>query len=108
MDRYEIGTLRSYYGLLLTERQNEMLRLHYDEDISYGELSEMFGVSRQAVLDSIKRGEKTLTQFEEKLRLAYRENALLAKLDGALADLDLENTRGAAEKIKAAKTIMEE
>ena len=40
MDRFEISTLRAYYGALITEKQNEFLRLHYDEDISLGELAE--------------------------------------------------------------------
>lgn len=38
MDRFEISTLRAYYGALITEKQNEFLRLHYDEDISSANL----------------------------------------------------------------------
>ena len=34
MDRFEISLLRNYYGALLTQRQNEMLVMHYDEDLS--------------------------------------------------------------------------
>ena len=55
MDRYEISTLRAYYGALLTDKQDKMISLHYDEDMSYGEIAEMFEVSRNAVLDSINR-----------------------------------------------------
>ena len=32
MDRFEISVLRGYYGALLTQRQNDMLVMHYDED----------------------------------------------------------------------------
>ena len=53
MNRFEISTLRAYYGALITEKQNEWLRLHYDEDISLGEIAELYSVSRQAVLDGI-------------------------------------------------------
>ena len=80
MDRFEIGTLRAYYGALITEKQNEWLRLHYDEDISLGELAEMYSVSRQAVLDGIKRGEKALRDFESKLGLAGRGREVLRLL----------------------------
>ena len=55
MNRFEISTLRAYYGALITEKQNEWLRLHYDEDISLGEIAQLYSVSRQAVLDGIVR-----------------------------------------------------
>ena len=60
MDRFKISTLRAYYGGLLTDKQNKMIELHYDEDMSYGEIAEMFEVSRNAVLDSITKGVKHL------------------------------------------------
>lgn len=73
MDRFDIGNLRSYYGKLLTEKQNEMIELHYDEDISFGELAEMFNVSRQAVFDAVKKGLNTLKDYESKLGLIARD-----------------------------------
>ena len=51
MDRFEISTLRSYYGALLTQRQNDLLVMHYDEDLSFGEIANIVGISRQAVLE---------------------------------------------------------
>ena len=46
MDRFEISDLRSYYGALLTNKQDDMLRMRYDEDMSFGEIAEALGVSR--------------------------------------------------------------
>lgn len=66
MDRFEISTLRSYYGALLTQRQNDMLVMHYDEDLSFGEIANIVGISRQAVLDGINKGEKHLCEYEQK------------------------------------------
>ncbi|MEG1529173.1 MAG: hypothetical protein RR405_02365 [Clostridia bacterium] len=83
MDRYSISDLRIYYGALLSDRQNEMLKLHYDEDISFGELSEMFGISRQAAFDAVKKGENALIGYEEKLKLVERDSNILSLLQQA-------------------------
>lgn len=81
MDRFEISTLRAYYGGLLTDKQDEMIRLHYDEDMSYGEIADMFEVSRNAVLDSINKGVKHLENYESALHLVEKDIRLHAILD---------------------------
>ena len=108
MDRFEIGTLRAYYGALITEKQNEWLRLHYDEDISLGELAEMYSVSRQAVLDGIKRGEKALRDFESKLGLAGRGRKVLRLLVEAKQALAEGRTADCAALIADAESALEE
>ena len=85
MNRFEISTLRAYYGALITEKQNEWLRLHYDEDISLGEIAELYSVSRQAVLDGIKRGERSLVEFEE-ARLFSTERKRYWRNNGSLRE----------------------
>lgn len=80
-ERVEISVLRGVYGALLTEKQNEMLKLKYDEDLSYGEIAETFGVSRQAVLVSINKGKALLEEYEQKLCLIKRDGALREMLD---------------------------
>lgn len=87
MDRFEIATLRSYYGNLLTERQDEMIRMRYDEDLSFGEIAEECGVSRQAVLDGLNKGVKHLEEIDGALKLIERDTqikAVLAELDGKI------------------------
>lgn len=108
MDRFEIGTLRAYYGALITEKQNEWLRLHYDEDISLGELAEMYSVSRQAVLDGIKRGEKALRDFERKLGLAGRGRKVLRLLGEAKQALAEGRTADCTALIADAESALEE
>lgn len=108
MDRFEIGTLRAYYGALITEKQNEWLRLHYDEDISLGELAEMYSVSRQAVLDGIKRGEKALRDFESKLGLAGRGRKVLHLLGEAKQALAEGRTADCSALIADAESALEE
>lgn len=59
--------LLDFYGSMLTEKQRDTMSLYYDEDLSLGEIAEQSGVSRQAVRDSIKKGEAQLWELEEKL-----------------------------------------
>ncbi|MCQ2409436.1 MAG: DNA-binding protein [Clostridia bacterium] len=98
MDRFEISMLRSYYGALLTETQNEYLRLHYDEDMSYGEIAEIYSVSRQAILDAINKGVKLLEGFEEKLGFIKRDRQILGILKKV--DTDDEKIKDSIEEIK--------
>ena len=68
----EIGTLCAFYGGLLTERQLDALRLHYEEDLSLGEIAEELGVSRQNVHELITRSAQKLCRYEEALGAARR------------------------------------
>jgi AraC-like DNA-binding protein len=61
------------YGALLTDKQREFMRLHYEEDLSFGEIAQEFGVSRQAIHDAVKHAERTLDDYEQRLGLVQRE-----------------------------------
>ena len=61
------ASLLDIYGGVLTDKQREMLELYYNEDLSLSEIAEGEGISRQGVRDSIKRGEETLNDLEEKI-----------------------------------------
>ena len=81
MERFEISILRDIYGSLLTDKQNEMLKLRYDDDLSFGEIAEICEVSRQAVLDSLNKGEKHLSEYEENLKCLDKQRKVFALLD---------------------------
>ena len=49
------------YGGLLTDKQRELFDLHYNQDLSLGEIAENEGISRQGVHDAIGRAEAALT-----------------------------------------------
>ncbi|MEG0124742.1 MAG: sigma factor-like helix-turn-helix DNA-binding protein [Clostridia bacterium] len=76
----EIGTLCAYYGGLLTQKQREALRLHYEEDLSLGEIAEQFEVSRQNIHELITRSAQKLRRYEELLGGVERTNELLRSL----------------------------
>lgn len=68
----EIGTLCAFYGGLLTQRQLEALRLHYEEDYTLGEIAEQMGGTRQNVHELINRSVQKLRRYEDALGLAAR------------------------------------
>ena len=58
-----------------------MVRLYYDCDISLFEISEQFGISRQAVRDSLVRAEKSLVSYEEKLGIVKKNKEITNMLN---------------------------
>ncbi|CEO26789.1 YlxM family DNA-binding protein [Paraclostridium sordellii] len=68
----EIGLLFEQYKMLLTDKQREIVSLYYNEDYSLGEISENLNVSRQGIYDTLKRSEKILKDYEDKLGLVKK------------------------------------
>ena len=77
----EISMLYDFYGDLLTEKQQEVIELYYNEDLSLAEIAAHSGITRQGVRDSIKRAENQLLDFEERLGLAQRFREIKATLE---------------------------
>lgn len=64
-----MAMLYDFYGQLLTDKQREMMEMFYAHDLSLSEIAEEYRISRQAVYDLLKRTEKVLEGYEEKLSL---------------------------------------
>jgi len=71
-DSLEITVLFDFYGPLLTERQQTFVDLYFNENLSLSEIADEFGVTKQAVSDGLKKAERSLRRYEEKLGLVER------------------------------------
>lgn len=66
-----------FYGELLTKHQRQVYEEVVFNDMSLGEIAQDLGISRQGVHDLVRRCDKTLAGYEEKLHLV--EHFLHAK-----------------------------
>ena len=98
--KIKISMLCEIYGKLLTEKQLAILNDYYNNDLSLTEIAENNNITRQAVLDNIKKGENKLFEFEEKLsfmeKTIKQEKLLqevlteLSKIEDASSDKKIE------------------
>ncbi|TWH60448.1 hypothetical protein DesLBE_4887 [Desulfitobacterium sp. LBE] len=73
MERFaKMALLADFYGPLLTSKQGRIWDLHYEQDFSLVEIADLEKISRQAVYDLLKRTEKILQGYEDKLGLIRR------------------------------------
>lgn len=83
----EISILCDLYGKLLTKKQLELLNDYYNNDLSLSEIAENNNITRQAVRDNIKKGEKKLFEYEEKLLFMKRMLKQEKTIEQVLAEL---------------------
>ena len=74
-----------YYGELLGARQQAMMELYFNEDLSLAEIAKTTELTRQGVHDQIRRGVKRLSELESVLGLAARDKRLALLLQEAMA-----------------------
>lgn len=95
--------LYDFYGELLTEHQKEIYEQFVLDDLSLGEIAAAAGISRQGVHDLIKRCNKTLEGYEEKLHLVEKFLTIREKvhqIDSLLETYDAENTQHVLDGIR--------
>lgn len=84
MESLEMILLFDYYGDLLTDRQKLCFDMHYNQDLSLGEIAQELQISRQAVYDNLSRTEAMLRNMEEKTGCVKRDRQLRNAM-GAIA-----------------------
>ena len=114
-DITKASLLYDFYGALLTEKQRQVMALYHEENLSLSEIGQEFGISRQAVHDTLKKAEQALEEYEDKLKLMDKflktERALaLIREEIALLEEELRAKRplGRLENIKAIIKDLEE
>ena len=86
-NKIKISMLCEFYGALLTKKQYEFLNDYYNNDLSLSEIAENNQVTRQAVRDIIKKGEKKLFEYEEKLAFMKRTLKQEKKMEKILSEI---------------------
>jgi len=99
MDKFiERGLLFDFYGDLLTDHQKKIYSMAVFDDLSLAELSEEEGISRQGVHDLIKRCDKILEGYEEKLQLIKRFQEIRSKVNKLDKLIDASDSLKTCEK----------
>ena len=108
----EQALLFDFYGELLTSHQKEIYEQSVLEDLSLSEIAQAAGISRQGVHDLVKRCDKTLQGYEDKLHLVEKFLAVREKvhrIDQVLDQYDPEDDSQLAREIrKIAREIIDE
>lgn len=110
----EQALLYDFYGELLTTHQKEVYEQFILDDLSLSEIAESAGISRQGVHDLIRRCQKALEGYENKLHLVERFLSVKEKvgqIDGILDEWEQkkENPEEIVSRIrKISDAIIEE
>ncbi|MDI9467209.1 MAG: YlxM family DNA-binding protein [Syntrophomonadaceae bacterium] len=101
----QIILLNDFYGPLLTMRQQEVLNLYYEQDWSLSEIASQYNITRQAVYDLVKRSERLLQDYEQRLHLVKRFQDTQAQIEEVYrllnnADIDQDTIDRAVEILR--------
>ncbi|MBQ4551471.1 MAG: hypothetical protein IJA59_00800 [Clostridia bacterium] len=103
--KVDVDWLLTIYGAMLTDKQQEIATLYFEEDLSLAEIAQQEGVSRQSVHDTLQRVEKQLRTWEDKLGMRARLTHVQSCLETALVDLD-QDTAAARKSIEKALSLL--
>ncbi len=88
------------YGKLLSKTTRRRLSDFYLSDLSLSEIASNDHVSRSAVQQSIKEGEKALLEYEKKLSFLKKERAIVHLLGEVEKENDPTKRQEKIDKIK--------
>mgnify|MGYP000537322553 CR=1 FL=1 len=95
MDRVELTNLFDIYESLLTDREKEIFKYYYYEDLSLSEIGENLNITRTGVFNTLKKVEEKLLQYEDNLKLM----SMKGTLKDLLEESDIEVIKNKLKKI---------
>lgn len=95
MDRVELTNLFDIYESLLTDREKEIFKYYYYEDLSLSEIGENLNITRTGVFNTLKKVEEKLLQYEDNLKLM----SIKGTLKDLLEESDIEVIKNKLNKI---------
>lgn len=103
----EQNLLYDFYGELLTEHQRLIYEKAVYEDLSLKELSEEYGITRQGIHDLIRRCDRILGEYENKLHMIERFEKIRELVKGIDALAESTGTDRSDEIRSLCEQIME-
>ena len=94
-----VSILLDIYGKVLTEKQQDVLDLYYNENLSLAEIAEEVGITRQAVRDCIVKGERRLFNLEERLEIMKKNDRQEKQLQKIILELSRIEIQDSDEEI---------
>ena len=99
----EQGLLYDFYGELLTKHQQSVYKDVVFNDLSLSEIADEQGITRQGVHDLIRRCDRILEDYEEKLHLVEKFLKIREKVE------EIQNAAEEPSRVKAlSREILEE
>ena len=95
MDRVKLICLFDVYETLLTDREKEIFKYYYYEDLSLSEIGENLNITRTGVFNTLKKVEEKLLQYEDNLKLV----SIKSTLKSLLEEQDIETIKSKLKKI---------
>ena len=89
-----LNCLFDLYGNLLTEKQQLYFKDYYFNNLSYGEISDKYDISRNAIYHQLQLIEEKLKNYEKKLQLYVKKqriNDIIKVIDNKRVKEELEN-----------------
>ena len=108
----KITLLFDFYGSLLTEKQQQIIKSYFYNDLSLSEIADNIDISRQGVYDHLHRSEKHLEEYEAKLGLLKKYHKIRSNindLENIMRDkgiLSEDKNEDLAKKLESIKSIL--
>ena len=106
--------LYDFYGELLTPHQRKAYEAVVMEDLSCSELAKIENISRQGAFDMIRRCDRQLEEYEEKLHMVERFLSMKKELqelresaEKLQAELEAEGNAAETEPVRLTKEILD-
>ncbi len=108
----KITMLFDFYGSLLTEKQQQIIKSYFYNDLSLSEIADNIGISRQGVYDHLHRSEENLEDYEAKLGLLEKYNRIrknINDLEDMMIDKNIlknDQNQDLRKKLESIKSIL--
>ncbi|TCS79365.1 YlxM family DNA-binding protein [Pectinatus cerevisiiphilus] len=99
-----LSMLFDFYGALLTEKQQDCLRMHLYQDLSLSEIASLMNISRQAAYDTLHRCEIILENYEMRLNAVEKNKLFRESLKKILTDVESLRENFQVEKLDNVET----